>query len=81
MGAAIDRALGELAALRAERQRRLDYLQALIDTVAAAVLVTTEDGRIEFANRAAAQRLGEAPTLTALPALGPTAGAQLAAKA
>jgi nitrogen fixation/metabolism regulation signal transduction histidine kinase len=79
LGAAIDRALGELAALRAERQRRLDYLQALIDTVAAAVLVATEDGRIEFANRAAGQRLGEAPTLAALPALGPAAGAQLAA--
>ncbi len=44
LGAAIDRALGELAALRAERQRRLDYLQALIDTVAAAVLVVA-DGR------------------------------------
>ncbi|HEX3407543.1 MAG TPA: PAS domain-containing protein, partial [Caulobacteraceae bacterium] len=79
LGAAIDRALGELAALRAERQRRLDYLQALIDTVAAAVLVATEDGRIEFANRAAGQRLGEAPTLAALPALGPAASAQLAA--
>jgi nitrogen fixation/metabolism regulation signal transduction histidine kinase len=79
LGAAIDRALGELAALRAERQRRLDYLQALIDTVAAAVLVTTADGRIEFANRAAAQRLGEAPTLAALPALGPAAAVQLAA--
>jgi PAS domain-containing protein len=79
LGAAIDRALGELAALRAERQRRLDYLQALIDTVAAAVLVVTEDGRVEFANRAAAQRLGEAPTLAALPALGPAAGARLAA--
>ena len=79
LGAAIDRALGELAALRAERQRRVDYLQALIDTVAAAVLVTTQDGRIEFANRAAAQRLGEAPTLGALPALGAAAGAQLAA--
>lgn len=78
LGAAIDRALGELAALRAERQRRLDYLQALIDTVAAAVLVTGEDGRIEFANRAAGQRLGEAPTLAALPALGPAAAAQLA---
>lgn len=79
LGAAIDRALGELATVRAERQRRLDYLQALIDTVAAAVLVTTDDGRIEFANRAAGLRLGEAPTLAALPALGPAAGAQLAA--
>lgn len=78
LGAAIDRALGELAALRAERQRRVDYLQALIDTVAAGVLVTTEDGRIEFANRAASQRLGEAPTLAALPALGPDAGGRLA---
>lgn len=79
LGAAIDRALGELASLRAERQRRLDYLQALIDTVAAAVLVATEDGRIEFANRAARQRLGEAPTLGELPALGPAAAAQLVA--
>ena len=57
---AIEQALHKLGETRAERQRRLDYLQALIDTVAASVLVIDEAGTVEFANRAARQRLGEA---------------------
>jgi two-component system nitrogen regulation sensor histidine kinase NtrY len=77
LGAAIDRALEELSRVRAERQRRLDFLQALIDTVAASVLVVGADGRLEFANRAARQRLGEATHLGALAALGPDAARRL----
>jgi two-component system nitrogen regulation sensor histidine kinase NtrY len=78
LGAAIDRALDGLSRVRAERQRRLDYLGALIDTVSAAVLVVGETGRVEFANRAARRRLGEAASLGALEALGADAAARLA---
>jgi signal transduction histidine kinase len=70
LGAAIERALDELGRVRAARQRRLDYLQALIDTVAAAVLVADPEGRIEFANRAARQRFGEADRLDQSASLG-----------
>jgi len=77
LGVAIDRALDELGQLRAARQRRLDYLQALIDTVAAAVLVVGPGGRVEFANRAASARLGEANRLDQLPAVGPDAALRL----
>jgi two-component system nitrogen regulation sensor histidine kinase NtrY len=79
LNAAIERALDELGRVRAERQRRLDYLQALIDTVAAQVLVIAEDGRVEFANRAARQRLGEAAKLAELPGLGSGAAEIIAA--
>ena len=78
LGAAIDRALDELGRVRAARQRRLDYLQALIDTVAASVLVVGPGGRVEFANRAASARLGEADRLDQLEALGPDAARRLA---
>ena len=75
---AIERALARIGETRAERQRRLEYFQALIDTVAAAVLVADVDGRIEFANLAAARRLGEAGRLDQLSALGAPAVAALA---
>jgi nitrogen fixation/metabolism regulation signal transduction histidine kinase len=70
LAGAIERALERLGRSRAERQRRMEYVQALIDTVAAAVLVLDEVGGIEFANRAARNRLGEAGTLDQLAALG-----------
>ena len=79
LGAAIDRALDGLSSVRAERQRRLDYLGALIDTVSASVLVVGEGGRLEFANRAARQRLGEADSLDRLGALDVDAAARLGA--
>ena len=44
----------------------LDYLGALIDTVSASVLVVGAGDRIEFANCAAQQRLGEAADLRGL---------------
>ncbi|MFC3080507.1 sensor histidine kinase [Phenylobacterium terrae] len=75
LDAAIARALATLDRTRAERQRRIDYLQALVDNVQAAVLVLDPAGHVEFANRAARRRLGEASgPLAALPALGPAAG-------
>jgi len=79
LGAAIERALDGLSQVRADRQRRLDYLIALIDTVSASVLVVGAGGRLEFANRAARQRLGEAASLERLEALGSDAAARLAA--
>ena len=78
LGAAIDRALDGLSRVRAERERRLDYLGALIDTGPASVLVVGAGGRLEFANRAARQRLGEAAQLDQLAALGEDAAARLA---
>jgi two-component system, NtrC family, nitrogen regulation sensor histidine kinase NtrY len=78
LDAAIGRALDGLSHVRAARQRRLDYLGAMIDTVSASVLVVGEAGRLEFANRAAQQRLGEAANLAGLDALGAGAAARLA---
>ena len=67
---AIDAALGRLRGARAERQRRIDHLEALTDNVAAALLVTDGAGRIVNANRAARQALGaEVGPLTSVPAL------------
>jgi len=79
LGGAIDRALDGLSRVRAERERRLDYLRALIDAVSASVLVVSEGGRVEFANRAAQRRLGEAASLGVMEALGADAAAQLCA--
>jgi nitrogen fixation/metabolism regulation signal transduction histidine kinase len=75
LAAAIATALERLAAGRAERQRRIDHLEALADNVAAALLVVDADGRIVSANRAARQGLGAAPgPLAAVAALpGPAA--------
>src|SRR4051794_9414765 len=57
-----------IARLQSEQKRAAqahDHLQALLDTVSAALLVVTEDGRIESTNRAA-QLLtgGKAPRLS-----------------
>ena len=49
----IERAAAVLNAARAERQRQLEYLQSLLDTVTAALFVVGADGRITLANRAA----------------------------
>jgi nitrogen fixation/metabolism regulation signal transduction histidine kinase len=72
---AIATALERLAAGRAERQRRIDHLEALADNVAAALLVVDANGRIVSVNRAARQGLGATPgplaAVTALP--GPAA--------
>lgn len=55
---AIERTLDRLAEARADRQRRIDHLEALLDNVAAALLVIDEAGQLVSANRAARQNLG-----------------------
>ncbi|MFL5296140.1 MAG: sensor histidine kinase [Phenylobacterium sp.] len=55
---AIERAFDRLAAARADRQRRIDHLEALLDNVAAALLVLDDAGHVVSANRAARQNLG-----------------------
>lgn len=72
IGGALDRAGGA----RALRQRRIDYLESLADTVAAALLVIAEDGRVEAANRAARKLL---PSIARLSDLGPEVARRLQA--
>jgi nitrogen fixation/metabolism regulation signal transduction histidine kinase len=48
-----ERTASILSTARVERQQQLDYLQTLLDTVAAALIVVDEDGRVTLANRAA----------------------------
>src|SRR5258708_34927627 len=59
LGAAIQGALDRLAATRAERQQRTDFLEALADTVGAARLVVRAPGAVPAVNRAGG--LGVAP--------------------
>jgi nitrogen fixation/metabolism regulation signal transduction histidine kinase len=61
LGAAIQAALDRLAATRAERQQRSDFLEALSDTVSAALLVVDDKGVVTAANRAARTALGAEP--------------------
>ncbi len=78
LGDAIDRALDKLSATRAERHQRIDYLEALTDNVAAALLVLDAQGIVVGANRAARLRLGEvAGPLQSLAVLGPDAARRL----
>ena len=58
LAAAAERAMARLAAARAQRQGRIDHLEALVDNVAAALLVVDEAGQVVSANRAARQSLG-----------------------
>jgi len=75
---AIDAALARLGVSRAERQRRIDHLEALTDNVAAALLVTDGAGLIVSANRAARQGLGaEAGPLASVPTLSPETAQRL----
>lgn len=70
--AAMARAVARLAAVRADRQGRIDHLEALADNVAAALLVIGENGQVVTANRAARQNLGASPgSLAAIPTLPP----------
>jgi nitrogen fixation/metabolism regulation signal transduction histidine kinase len=74
LGAAIQVALDRLAATRAERQQRTDFLEALTDTVSAALLVIDDKGAVTAVNRAA--RVGLAAgvgSMAAIPLLGPVA--------
>lgn len=71
LGAAIRGALDRLALTRAERQQRTDFLEALADTVSAALLVVDHKGVVTAANRAARTSLGaETGPIAAIPTLG-----------
>src|SRR4051812_26071607 len=61
LGDAIQAALDRLAGVRAERQQRTDFLEALADTVSAALLVVDERGQVTAVNRAARTGLSAAP--------------------
>lgn len=74
LDAAIRRALERAGRARSDRQRRIDYLETLADTVAAALLVVDEGGRVEAANQAARKLL---PNLTRLTDLGEDAARRL----
>jgi two-component system, NtrC family, nitrogen regulation sensor histidine kinase NtrY len=80
LGEAIQTALDRLTAVRAERQQRTDFLEALADTVSAALLVVDDKGAVTAANRAARLGLGAGVgAITAITALGAeTAGRLLA---
>lgn len=79
--AAYDRTLDNLRRKRHHQQQRSEYLQTLLDTVPAGMLVLSE-GRVELINRAAHRLLGEpAGQAPELPALGATATRQLASVA
>jgi two-component system nitrogen regulation sensor histidine kinase NtrY len=78
LGAAIQRALDRLASVRAERQTRSDFLEALTDTVSAALLVIDDHGAVTAVNRAARTSLGaDAGPLAAISALGPETAQRL----
>jgi nitrogen fixation/metabolism regulation signal transduction histidine kinase len=71
LGVAIGGALDRLAATRAERQQRADFMEALADTVAASLLVMDDHGAVTAVNRAARVSLGAgAGPISAIPALG-----------
>ncbi len=80
LGEAIRTALDRLAFIRAERQQRSDFLEALADTVSAALLVVDEGGTVTAVNRAARTTLAATPgPLAAVPALGAQTAQRLAA--
>lgn len=76
--AAVERALDRAAASRAALRQRIDFLDALADTVPAALLVADEAGRIVTANRAARLSLGaESGRLSGVAKLPPAVAARL----
>jgi nitrogen fixation/metabolism regulation signal transduction histidine kinase len=71
---AIKRALDRLGRARAERQQRIDQLEAMADNVVAALVVVDDAGTVVLANRAARARLGEVSgSFEKIAALGPAA--------
>jgi two-component system, NtrC family, nitrogen regulation sensor histidine kinase NtrY len=79
---AYDHTLTRLREERRQQQQHAGYLQTLLDTVPAGLLVLQADGTMAFVNRAAYRLLGEpAQQLAQLPALDATAAAQLASLA
>jgi two-component system nitrogen regulation sensor histidine kinase NtrY len=77
---AMRRAAGALRATRASRSARIDYLQALLDSVAAALLAVEADGAVIPANRAAVRLLARpAARLAEIGPIGAEAAARLLA--
>lgn len=69
-----NRAIVRLQSEQKQAAQAQDYLQALLDTVSAALLVLENDGRIAAANRAARLLVGgQSPCLTDIAAIGPEA--------
>jgi two-component system nitrogen regulation sensor histidine kinase NtrY len=78
LGDAIERAMIRLGAARAQRQQRVDFAEALADSVVAALLVVDRAGNVVLANRAARHLLGEAAgALDRFTALGPETARRL----
>jgi two-component system nitrogen regulation sensor histidine kinase NtrY len=78
MSMAIDRAATKLQSMRVERQRHTDYLQTLVDSVAAALFVTRRDGTITLANHAAQKLAGQSVRhLSEIELIGPQSAALL----
>jgi len=76
---AADLAADRLRRGREDRQREIEYLKALLDTVPAALVVLGADGAVVLGNRAAYALAGrEAARLSDIPALAPAAEAILA---
>src|SRR5581483_1522876 len=75
---AFDRAAALLHSARAERQQHLEYQQVLLDTVAAALIVVQDDGRVSLVNRAA-RSLAGAPVdqLAQMKSIGPRVAREL----
>ncbi|HTY92596.1 MAG TPA: HAMP domain-containing sensor histidine kinase [Steroidobacteraceae bacterium] len=77
--AAFDRARESLLASRRVQRQGSDYLQTLLDTVPAALLVVNDEGALRLVNRAAHQLLGDpVPRLEQLQTLGGGAAGILA---
>jgi two-component system, NtrC family, nitrogen regulation sensor histidine kinase NtrY len=77
---AYDRTLDSLRLSRRQQQQHGQYLQTLLDTVPAGLLVLNADGGLGLINRSAHRLLGEtAGRLSEVPSLGAPAAAQLAA--
>lgn len=78
--AAYDRTIESFRHDRRHQQQQREYLQSLLDTVPAGLLVLTADGSIGLLNRAAHRLLGVSATrLSDLPSLGQAATVQVAA--
>ena len=77
---AMRRASSALRATRAERSARIDYLQALLDSVAAALLAVEANGTVVPANRAAVRLMARpAAQLAEIGPIGPEAATRLLA--
>jgi two-component system nitrogen regulation sensor histidine kinase NtrY len=69
-----DDAVVRVQSERAERQQQIDALQALLDTVAASLIIVHSNGRISLVNRAANSLAGEpVDSLAQMASVGPTA--------